>query len=147
MSITDKIAVWAMIGTWVAAVAAVIALLFAKRTLNTWKEEKIEIAKAEWIAALVDYASNISFLPEAIHWDNPKDKVHLDRVATLMYECIKRWKIFQTYLELSEKKKKEYLELYSHKWGVFSVDLHNGYMNREVSKDKVKEYCINLYNS
>lgn len=147
MSLADKIAICALIGTWIAAVAAVVALIFAKRTLNTWKEEKIEIAKAEWIAALVDYASNVSFLPETIHWENPKDKAHLERVAALMYECIKRWKMFQTYLELSERKKAEYEKLYLDKWGRFSLEFHNGYMNREVTKSKLKNYCIELYNS
>lgn len=103
MLAADKIALCSMVGTWVAAIATVIALIFAKRTLNAWKEEKIEIAKAEWVAALVDYSSNISFLPDRIHWEEPRDKARVDRVAALMYECIKRWKIFQTYLKLSEK--------------------------------------------
>ncbi|EPL1120251.1 MULTISPECIES: hypothetical protein [Citrobacter freundii complex] len=147
MSLTDKIAIWSMVGTWVAAIAAVVALVFAKRTLNAWKEEKIEVAKAKWIAALVDYASNISFLPDTIYWDDPNDNVHLERVAALMYECIKRWKVFQTYLELSEKKKSQYEELYSEKWGRFSLEYHNGYMEKKISKTDVKEYCVSLYNT
>jgi len=147
MLLADKIAFCSMVGTWVAAIAAVIALIFAKMTLNAWKEEKIEIAKIEWVAALVDYSSNISFLPENIHWEELNDKAHLERIAALMYDCIKRWKIFQTYLDLSEKKKSQYEDLYLEKWQHFSVELHNGYMNGVVSKSDVKNYCIALYNS
>lgn len=149
MIATKEAAKWAfgaMVGTWVAAIATVVALIFARQALKTWRDEKIETARAEWIASLVDYTSNISFLPDLIHWDEPSNKAHLDRVASLMYECIKRWKIFQTYLKLNKKSESKYYDLYLEKWESLSVGYHNRYMNGAVDKTAVKNIGIELYN-
>lgn len=145
---------WVMIATWVAAAASIIggistlvAVVIARRGLNAWKEQQISVAKADWIASLVNYASGLSYLPEMIHWRNPEDKQYVDKIAGHLYECIKCWKVLQVHLALDKKLNDELMIRYEPGWSNFALVLHTNYMEAKVAKEELKEFCIKLYNS
>lgn len=144
---------WVMIATWVAAFASIIggvltlvAVVIARRGLHAWKEQQISVAKADWIASLVNYASGLSHLPDLINWRSPDDKEHIDKIADLMYDSTKCWKVLQVHLELNNKLNKELMNKYQPGWGKLALTLHNGYMEARVEKDELKGHCIELYN-
>ena len=128
-------------------VVAAWAAIVAKRGLSVWKEQHISTAKAEWIASLVNYAAEVSYLPFEIDYRRPSDKQHIDKVSGLLYECIKRWKALQVHLSQHPDLQKKYSEQYDLKWAQFSIDFHNAYMDKKKNRDELKEACANLYNT
>lgn len=148
---------WAYYALWIYGVSAVIAgiaailtlyaVIVARRGLSSWKDQHISTAKAEWIASLVNYASGLSYLPEKVNWRNQYDKDYIDKIAGLLYECIKHWKVLQVYLEHNENLKKEVLNKYSCGWVALSVTYHNLYMNGSIERDELKSVCVDLYNT
>ncbi|EMH4072893.1 hypothetical protein RGJ01_001205 [Serratia marcescens] len=139
-------AFWTMIATWVTAIVTLVAVFIAWRGIHTWKEQQISVAKADWIASLANYASGLSHLPDQIHWKVPEDKVHIEKIADLMYESIKCWKVLQEYLEMNKRLNKKFMKKYKSGWEEFATKQHNGYMEARVCKDDLKAHCINLYN-
>ncbi|MBE0152961.1 hypothetical protein FOT80_26670 [Serratia fonticola] len=144
---------WVMIATWVAALASVIggaltlvAVVIARRGLNAWKEQQISVAKADWIASLVNYSSGASHLPDLINWRDPDSKEYVDKIADLMYDCIKCWKVLQVHLRLDKELNQELMKIYQSKWENLSITLHNGYMEAKVQKEELRSHCFELYN-
>lgn len=145
---------WVMIATWVAALASIfggaltlVAVVIAKRGLHAWKEQQISVAKADWIASLVNYSSGAAHLPDMINWRNPDDKEYVDKIADLMYDCIKCWKVLQVHLGLDKKLNKELMSKYQPGWENLYLELHNGYMEERVEKEVLRGHCFELYNS
>lgn len=148
---------WAYYALWIYGITALVgatgalvtlwAVLVARRGLSSWKDQHISTAKAEWIASLVSYAAGLSYLPETISWRNPTDQQHVEKIAELQYECIKRWKVLQTHLEQNRKLEVHFLQKYSRKWESFCVVSHNRYMDDKMSKTQLKKECIELYNT
>ncbi|HHQ4306205.1 TPA: hypothetical protein ACSP7Y_002201 [Serratia fonticola] len=145
---------WVMVATWVAAAASVIggistlvAVVIARRGLNAWKEQQISVAKADWIASLVNYASGLSYLPELIHWGKPEDKQYVEKIADHMYECIKCWKVLQVHLAQDKKLNDQFMARYMLGWATFAGTLHVGYMEEVIEKKELHDYCIELYNT
>lgn len=148
---------WARYAVWIYGVSAVIglvaamatlwAVLVARKGLSSWKDQHISVAKAEWIASLVNYASGLSSLPDLIDWRNLGDAKHVERIAFLQYECIKCWKVLQVHLSQNPALEKEFHERYDLKWATFVVNSHNAYMNRQMPKEALKKICIDLYNT
>jgi len=123
------------------------AVVVARKGLGTWKDQHITIAKAEWVASLADYAAGISYLPPNINSLVPHDKESVEKAASLLYECVKRWKILQIHLENNQAFKKSFLKKYEEKWAHFGTVSHNGYMSGKVNRTSLKNECIALYNT
>jgi len=146
---------WAHYALWIYGVTALIgligalvtlwAVLVARKGLSSWKDQQISTAKAEWIASLVSYASGISYLPEVINWEIVNDRPHVERVAELQYECIKRFRILKEYLSHNPKLQNEILSVYKDKWEHFTLVTHNAFMNGQVYRSELKDECIALY--
>nr|OYN53180.1 hypothetical protein B7L51_01270 [Pectobacterium carotovorum] len=144
---------WVMIAACTSAVmsllgviATVWALLVARKGLNSWKDQHISLAKGEWIASLTDYSAGVSYLPHTISWDNPNDKDHVEKAASLLYECVKKWKVLQVHLENNPELKAAFNEKYESHWADFGTTKHNGYMSGAIRRDVLKDSCIALYN-
>lgn len=133
--------------SFMAAVATLWAVLVARKGLSSWKDQHISVAKAEWIASLVNYASGLSSLPQLIDWRNVGDAKHVERISQLQYECIKCWKILQVHLSQNQVQEKEFYERYNLKWAAFGLNYHNAYMSKQISRDDLKKICIDLYNT
>lgn len=150
---SSRWAFYSLIAYWVTAfisvVSAVItlfAVVVARKGLNTWKEQYISVAKAEWIASLVNYMSGLSYLPKIINWDVTGDRRHVERVAELQYECVKRYKVLQIHLSQDTKIKEEFEKKYEAEWVNFAMHSHNLYMSGRITREELKEICVRLYN-
>ncbi|MDI9766456.1 hypothetical protein QM327_07780 [Pantoea dispersa] len=161
LQVAKESAKWAYYSLWITGAAAVVsviaatatlavavwAALVAKKGLVVWKEQHISTAKADWIASLVNYASELSYLPYEIDYRQPSDKHYVEKVAGLLYECIKRWKVLQVHLSLNPDLQKKHSEKYDLKWADFSINFHNAYMDGQKNRDELKSACIDLYNT
>ena len=147
---------WAYYALWIYGVTALIGLVsalvtlwavtVAKRGLSTWKDQHISIAKAEWVASLVSYVAGLSYLPDLVDWGQEEDRQHIEKIAAFHYECVKRWKILQVHLSQNPKLEKEFQDKYNGPWVHFGMDSHNAYMSGKISRNQLRDICINLYN-
>ncbi|WP_312743933.1 hypothetical protein [Cedecea neteri] len=83
MTMSDNIALWSMIGTWVAAISALItalitaaALYFAYKTLHSWKDKEKIMQMVRVKRAIFSYRQRVESI-RFFNGDDQKIKEHL----------------------------------------------------------------------